>query len=273
MYIIIPIKQVPETGDVQMDKESGTMIRSGSKSIVNPLDLYALEAGLRLKALHGGRVVAITMGPASAVKALKEALSMGCDEALHLSDRAFGGSDTWATSYVLSKAIEKLGKPDLIITGERATDGDTGQVGPALASWLDMTLVSYVSSLEMEDGTHLLAERLIEEGYQKVRATLPAVLTVVKEIACPRLPTLAGKKRSMVTPIPVWTAMDIGADPACIGLKGSPTRVVKIESPSVSRHCKVVHALDDASTADAVEQLFSFLEERGLAPQRGGQHA
>jgi len=273
MYIIIPIKQVPETSDVQMDKETGTMIRSNSKSIVNPLDLYALETGLRLKELHGGRVVALTMGPPSAVKVLKEAIAMGCDEAVHLSDRAFGGSDTWATSYVIAKAIERLGKPDLIITGERATDGDTGQVGPAIASWLDMALVSYVSSVEIVEGQHLVAERLIEEGYQKVRSSLPAVLTVVKEIASPRLPTLSGKKRSIAATIPVWGVKDIDADLSCIGLKGSPTRVVKIETPKVSRHCQIVHAGDDASIADAVEKLFVFLDERNLLSKQGGQHA
>ena len=273
MYIIIPIKQGPETSDVQMDKESGTMIRSGSKSIVNPLDLYALEAGLRIKEEHGGRVVAVTMGPPSAVKVLKEAIAMGCDEAVHLSDRAFGGSDTWATSYVIAKAVEKLGVPDRISTGERATDGDTGQVGPALASWLDMALVSYVSSVEIVGDTHLVAERLIEEGYQRVRSSLPVVLTVVKEIAIPRLPTLSGKKRSMAAAIPVWGAKEIDADLSCIGLKGSPTRVVKIATPTVTRRCTVVHAPDDASVTEAVGQLLAFLEERDLSPNRGGSYA
>lgn len=273
MNIIIVIKQVPETGDVQMDKDTGTMIRSSSKSIVNPLDLYALETGLRLKELHGGTVTALTMGPASAVKVLKEAIAMGCDSAVHLSDRAFGGSDTWATSYALAKAIEKLGIPDLVIGGERATDGDTSQVGPALASWLDMALVTYVSSVAVVEGTHLVAERLIEEGYQKVRSTLPALITVVKEIASPRLPTLSGKKRSMASAIPVWGAKDIGADLSCIGLKGSPTRVVKIESPSVTRHCMLVHATDDASVTEAVDKLLLFLEERDLLPNKGAFHA
>ena len=273
MNIIIAIKQVPETSDVQMDKETGTMIRSGSKSIVNPLDLYALETALMLKELHGGTVTVLTMGPASAVKVLKEAIAMGCDKAVHLSDRVFGGSDTWATSYVLAKAVEKLGIPDLIITGERATDGDTGQVGPALASWLDMALISYVSSVDIVEGDHLVAERLIEEGYQKVRSKLPALITVVKEIASPRLPTLSGKKRSIASTIPVWGAEDIGCDVSFIGLKGSPTRVVKIETPSVTRHCTVVQTTDDASITEAVDQLFSFLEEKNLLPKKGENHA
>jgi electron transfer flavoprotein beta subunit len=166
-----------------------------------------------------------------------------------------------------------LGIPDLIITGERATDGDTGQVGPALASWLDMALISYVSSVKVVDGEHLLAERLIEEGYQQVHSTLPALITVVKEIASPRLPTLSGKKRAIASTIPVWGAQDIGCDVSCIGLKGSPTRVVKIETPSVTRHCTFVHATDDASITLAVDQLFTFLDARNLLPKKGASHA
>lgn len=273
MHIVIPIKQVPETSDVQMDKQTGTMIRNGSKSIVNPLDLYALETGLKLKEKQGGRVTVITMGPASASKVLKEAIAMGCDDAIHLSDRAFGGSDTFSTSYVLAKAIEKLGKPDLIISGERATDGDTGQVGPAMAAWLDMALVSYVSSVKSIDSQTLVAERLIEEGYQLVQAKLPVLLTVVKEIASPRLPTLSGKKRAIESDIPVWTAKDIDADPTCIGLKGSPTRVVKIETPTLTRRCEMAYATDDASTKEAVDQLFAFLDKRNVFNAQGGSNA
>ncbi len=129
MHSIVLIKQVPQTSDVQMDKETGTMIRSGSAAILNPLDVYALETALRIKDNSGGRVTVITMGPVSAVKVLKEAIAMGADDVYHLNDRAFAGSDTWATSYVLAKAIQKIGIPDLVITGgERATDGDTARL-------------------------------------------------------------------------------------------------------------------------------------------------
>ncbi|MFA6785037.1 MAG: electron transfer flavoprotein subunit beta/FixA family protein [Sphaerochaeta sp.] len=271
MHIVVPIKQVPETSNVQMDKESGTMIRSGSDAIVNPLDLYALETALQIKERHGGKITVITMGPAKAIKVLKEAIAMGCDEALHLSDRAFGGADTWATSYTISKAIEKLDKVDLIIAGERATDGDTGQVGPGLASWLGMSLVTYTSHIEEITDSYLVAERLLEEGYVKVKANLPTVLTVVKEIAIPRLPTLKGKKRAMKMEIPLWGAKELACDPNNLGLQGSPTRVVRIESPKLTRTCTVVRATDEASTHEAVDQLLQFLADKNLLPRRKDQ--
>ncbi|AEV27957.1 electron transfer flavoprotein, beta subunit [Sphaerochaeta pleomorpha str. Grapes] len=264
MYIVVPIKQVPETSNVQMDKETGTMIRSASEAIVNPLDLYALETALQIKERTGGRITVITMGPLGAAKVLKEAIAMGCDDAIHLSDRAFGGSDTWATSYTLASAIRKLGKVDLVIAGERATDGDTGQVGPGLASWLDMGLVTYTSHIEELTDTYLIAERLLEEGYQKVKATLPVVLTVVKEIAIPRLPTLKGKKRAMHMTIPLLGAKDLGLENADLGLLGSPTRVVKIESPKISRACTVVKATDDSSIQEGIDKLMLFLASKEL---------
>ncbi|MCK9548749.1 MAG: electron transfer flavoprotein subunit beta/FixA family protein [Sphaerochaeta sp.] len=264
MHIIVPIKQVPQSSDVKMDPVTGTMIRSARSSVLNPLDLYALEAALLLKERHGGTVTAVTMGPPSALQILKEALSMGSDRAIHLTDRLFGGGDTYATSYVLAKAIEKIGTFDLIITGERATDGDTAQVGPGIAAWLDLALATYVSTITASNGTHLTVERLIEEGYQRVQVELPALLTVVKEIAIPRLPTLRGKKRAMATVIETWDAASIEADRTKIGLKGSPTRVVKIETPKVARSCEAHHADGDEATLAAVDRLLDFLEERNL---------
>ncbi|HCU30332.1 MAG TPA: electron transfer flavoprotein subunit beta [Sphaerochaeta sp.] len=272
MHIIVPIKQVPQTSDVQMDKQTGTMIRSSSASILNPLDLYAISTALQLKDRCQARVSVITMGPQSAVKVLKEAIAMGCDDAVHLTDRAFGGSDTWATSYILSLAVKKLGIPDLIITGERATDGDTAQVGPALASWLGLPAITYVSKIETVDDTFLVIERLMEEGYQKVRTTLPALLTVVKEISSVRLPTLSGKKRAMASSIAVWDAQALDADSRFIGLKGSPTKVVKIDVPKVGRNCIVAKVEDDASLVAAVDQLMAFLDEKDLLPKGGAHH-
>lgn len=247
-----------------MDPVTGTMIRSGRSSTLNPLDLYALEAAFRLTEAHGGSVTVVTMGPDSAANILKEALSMGAERAIHLTDRPFGGSDTYATSYVLSRAIEKIGSYDLVITGERATDGDTAQVGPGIAAWLDLGLVTYVSSIEEATSTHLVAERLVEEGYQRVQVALPALLTVVKEIAIPRLPTLKGKKRAMASTIERWDAEAIEADRSRIGLKGSPTRVVKIETPKVARSCTIYHADGDEATLAAVDHLIDLLEEQQL---------
>jgi len=162
MKIIVPIKQVPETSNVKMDKETGTMIREGVESIINPLDLYAIETegvesiinpldlyaietAIRLKEQFCSEVTVISMGPGKAIEAIKEAIAMGCDNGVLLSDRKFSGSDTWATSYVLSQGIKKIGNFDLILCGERATDGDTAQVGPGIASFLDLPLSSIIS--------------------------------------------------------------------------------------------------------------------------------
>jgi len=264
MNIIVAIKQVPETSNVKMDPVTGTMLRSGVETVVNPLDLYAIETALRLRDQLGGRVTVLTMGPAQAVKALKEALAMGCDDAVLVSDRKFGGSDTWATSYTLSKAIQKIGAFDLILTGERATDGDTAQVGPGIAAWLDLPLATYVAHIQEATATGLRVDRLVEEGYQELRIPLPALITVVKEIAAPRLPTLRGKKKAMAAVIPVFSTENLDLDPACIGLKGSPTKVVKIETPKVSRGGTVVLAADDQGVVQAVDQLMQYLIAKEL---------
>jgi electron transfer flavoprotein beta subunit len=268
LNIIVPIKQVPETSNVKMDPETGTVIRAGVETVVNPLDLYALETALRLKEAEGGTVTVLTMGPPAAVKALKEAVAMGCDQAVLVSDRKFGGSDTWATSYTLAQAIKKIGDYDLIIAGERATDGDTAQVGPGIASWLDIPAVTYVARIESiasREGTvRMRAERLVEEGYQIVSVPLPCLLTVVKEIASPRLPTLSGiiKARQMV--IPVFSTENMELDPASLGLKGSPTKVVKIDSPKLTRGGTTVRANDDEAVVAAVDKLVEFLDAKGL---------
>lgn len=265
MRIIVPIKQVPETKSVKMDEATGTVIREGVASIVNPLDLYAIEAAIRLRTEHSGEVVAISMGPPKAITALKEAIAMGVDSAVLLSDSTFAGSDTWATSYILAKAIDRIGQFDMIICGERATDGDTGQVGPGIAAFLDLPVVSYVSRIgQIAEGKCTL-DRLVEEGYEVLSAELPLVLTVVKEVSQPRLPTLRGKLRAKQLDIPIWTKDDLDADTSCIGLKGSPTRVVKISKPKVTRTCEKVTANDDDSIASAVSGLADFLNSRGVA--------
>ncbi|MGE4584612.1 MAG: electron transfer flavoprotein subunit beta/FixA family protein [Sphaerochaeta sp.] len=273
MHIVVPIKQVPQTSDVQMDKQTGTMIRSGSSSILNPLDIYALETALRIKEQCNGRVTVLTMGPESAVKVLKEAVAMGADAMVHLCDRAFAGSDTWATSRILAAAIRNIGPFDLILTGERATDGDTAQVGPAIASWLDLPVLSYVASIDEIDEPFVLVKRLVEEGYQQVRSELPLLMTVVKEIAIPRLPTLRGKKRAIEMQITRWNAENLGLEMQGIGLKGSPTKVVKIETPKVSRQCRMVKAERDEEIHDAVAQLIAFLDERELLGKGDVDHA
>jgi len=264
MNIIIPIKQVPETSNVKMDPETGTMIRDGVESIINPLDLYAIEVGIQLKEENGGKVTVITMGPPSASKALKEAIAMGCDDGILVTDRKFAGSDTWSTAYVLAEAIKKIGDYDLVLAGERATDGDTGQVGPNIAAELDLTLGTYISKVEEVDKDKIIVERLLEEGYEKLELPLPTLLTVVKEISYPRLPTLRGKQRAKKTELPTLTVKDMDFDETKLGLKGSPTRVVKIETPKVTRGGTIVSAKDDDQLEEAVDKLVEFLKTKEI---------
>jgi electron transfer flavoprotein beta subunit len=266
LNIVVPIKQVPESSNVKMDPETGTVIRAGVETVVNPLDLYALEASLRLRERYGGTVTAVSMGPPQAARALKEAVAMGCDKGALLSDRKVGGSDTCATSYALAQMIKSIGEYDVIVTGERATDGDTAQVGPGIASWLGLPVVSYVSKIEEVKDGRILTERLVEEGYQQLSTALPCLLTVVKEVATPRLPTLKGKIRSMELNVPVYTAQDIKLDPDRVGLKGSPTKVVKIDTPKVTRSGRALTAQDDISIEAAADAFIDLIEKKGLLP-------
>lgn len=231
MNIIICIKQVPETTEVRINPETNTLIREGVKSIINPFDMYAIEEGVRLKEKFGGKVTAVTMGPPQADAALKEAISLGVDEGILISDRAFAGSDTWATSYTLSEAIKKIGSFDLIICGKQASDGDTAQVGPGISSHLDIPQVTYVKKIEGINKKFMCVERMMEEGFEIIEAPLPALITVVKEINEPRLPSLKGMMRAKQAKITVWTQKELNLDSQKIGLCGSPTQVVKIFTP------------------------------------------
>lgn len=264
MNIIIPIKQVPETSNVKMNEKTGTMIREGVESIINPLDLYAIEVGIQLKEEHGGKVIVISMGPPSVEKDLREAISMGCDEGILVTGKEFKGSDTWATSFVLSKSIQNIGNYDLILTGERATDGDTGQVGPGIGSFLDIPLATYVSKIIEITDKNIIVERLIEDGYETIKMPLPALLTVVKEISYPRLPTLRGKQKAKKIEIPVWSADNMKLDKAKLGLEGSPTRVIKISHPKVTRSGMIVKPTDEVSLLKATNQLIKFLQKKEL---------
>jgi len=262
MRIIVPIKQVPETNAVRMDESTGTMIREGVEAIVNPLDLYSIELAIRLREEHGGEVIGVSMGPPKAATALREAISMGLDSGVLVSDKAFAGSDTWATSYVLAAAIRKIGNFDLIICGERATDGDTGQVGPGIAAFLDLPVVSYVSKFDSLSSDACRVHRLVENGYELVEMELPGVLTVVKEVADPRLPTLRGKQKARRTDIPSWSAKDLDVNAGDLGLAGSPTRVVKNFRPSVARKCIKHVVVDEGTLHKAVDELVDFLQNK-----------
>jgi electron transfer flavoprotein beta subunit len=231
MNIIVCIKQVPNTADVKIDPKTNTLIREGVESIINPFDTYAIEEAVRLKEKFGGNATVISMGPPQAEAALREAISLGCDEAILISDRAFAGSDTWATSYTLSQAIKKIGAFDLILCGKQASDGDTAQVGPGIATHLDIPQITYVKKIEEIKDARARVERLVEEGYEVVETSMPCLFTVVKEINTPRLPSLKGKMRAKSAQVIKWGAGDLNCDPKQIGLDGSPTKVVRIFNP------------------------------------------
>jgi len=231
MNIVICLKQVPGTTEVKIDPETNTLVREGIKNIVNPFDTYALEEGVRLKERYGGRVTAITMGPRQAEEMLLEAISSGADEAILISDTAFAGSDTLATSYTLATAVNKIKDYDLIICGRQTLDGDTGQVGPELAEMLGIPFAAYVSKVEEIENGHMQVERMVEDGHEIVEMPLPGVMTVVKEINVPRLPSLRGLARAKSAAIPTWTAEDLGIDKNRAGLPGSATRVIRVFFP------------------------------------------
>jgi electron transfer flavoprotein beta subunit len=265
LKILIPIKQVPETSSVKLDEKTGTMIREGTESIINPLDLFAVEAGLMLKEKYEGNVTVISMGPQTAEKALKEAVSMGCDNGILLTGKEFAGSDTWATSYAIAETIKNSADFDLIICGERATDGDTGQVGPGIASFLDVPLATYVCRIESVCGGYIVVERLIESGYEKLRLQLPSLITVTKEIASPRLPTLRGKQRAKALSILNLSASAAGINKSKVGLYASPTRVVKIETPKITREGSIITVSNDLENiSEACDEFVEFLKKRNL---------
>jgi len=231
MNIIVCIKQVPETQEVRLDPVTHTLKREGVKSIINPFDLYALEEGLRVREARGGRVTVLTMGPPQAESALREALTYGADQAVLLSDKAFAGADTWATSLTLARGIAKLGGADLVFCGKQAIDGDTAQVGPEVATFLDIPYVSWARRLEFAADGLLRVERLLDHGYDLLEVDLPALITVVKEINEPRVPSFKAKLKAKSAPIPVYGAADLDLDPATVGLTGSYTQVVKVFPP------------------------------------------
>lgn len=260
MNIVVCLKQVPGTTEVKINPETNTLIRQGIKNIINPFDSYALEEGVRLKEKYGGKVTAISMGPPQAVDMLKEAISLGADEAVLLSDRAFAGADTWATAYTLAGAVKKLGQIDLIICGRQSTDGDTAQVGPEMAEMLGAAFTAYVGLIEEITATGMRVKRMIDEGHEVIQSTLPAVITVTKEINIPRLPSLRGMMKAKSAKIPTWTLQDLGLDPNKVGLNGSFTRVVKIFTPQRVKKAEMIQGEPEVQ----VTYLIGKLKEGGL---------
>lgn len=259
MKIVACIKQVPDTKEVRIDPETGTMIREGVPSIINPFDLYAVETALQLRDRFGGEVVVVTMGPPQAADALRETIAMGADQGILVSDRAFAGSDTLATSYTLAKAMEKIGGVDLIITGKQAIDGDTAQVGPGVAVNLDRPFIAFVGKIEEATEKTLTVARLMEDGHDILEVELPAVISVVKEIGEPRMPSVRGKMKARSWQPVMWTAADLGADEKRIGLSGSPTQVARIFTPKSRGKGEMIEAETPDQYAEIVADKLSHL--------------
>jgi electron transfer flavoprotein beta subunit len=256
MQIIVCIKQVPDAKDVRLDPKTNTLAREGVESIMNPYDRHALEEAVAIKEQVGGSVTVLTMGPPQAEAVLREAISCGADEGVLVSDRAFAGADTWATSYTLAQAIQSLGSSDLVLCGKQAIDGDTAQVGPGLAQRLQVPFVTCVQKTRAVTVDSIEVERMMDDGFDVVRLPLPALMTVVKDINEPRVASLKGKMRAKKVEIKKLSAADIGADPQCIGLAGSPTQVVRVFSPEPRGNRQIF----SGSLAEQVDQLVDCLK-------------
>ena len=260
MNILVCVKQVPDTTEIKIDPGTNTLIRAGVPSIVNPFDAYALEMAVRLKEKAGGKITVVSMGPAQAKEALKSCLAVGADQAFLVTDRAFGGSDTLATSYILSCAVKKMeedqGAPfDFIFCGKQAIDGDTGQVGPSLAQHLGLARVTYAVDCEWND-EHLEVKREYDEGYDILKCPIPALVTVSKPSYEPRYPTIRSKMAAGRAVIGEITAADLEIDLSKAGLKGSPTKVKKTFTPVHNKQgVKIQEETDEQSALKLVQLM------------------
>jgi electron transfer flavoprotein beta subunit len=260
MRIVACIKQVPDTADVRIHPERGTLIREGVRSILNPLDEHAVEAAVALRERTGGEAIALSMGPPQADATVREALARGCDRGVLLTDRAFSGADTWATSYTLARAVQAIGGVRLVLCGKQAIDGDTAQVGPAMAAHLGWPQGTYVRRIDELSEDRAVVERLTDWGDETLSIGLPAVLTVLKDLNVPRLPSLASQMKARRSEIERWGPDAIGGDAAQFGLSGSPTRVVRVFAPPPRGECVVW----DSEPEDAADRLVDALHGRGL---------
>lgn len=253
MNIVVCIKQVPDTNEVKIDPITGTLIREGVPSIINPDDKNALEEALVLKEKYNANVTVISMGPPQAEKALREALAMGADEAILITDRAFAGADTLATSRALAEAIKKL-PYDIVFAGRQAIDGDTAQVGPEIAEHLNLPQVTYVEKVEFE-GEKLKVRRALEDGYEIIRVKTPVLLTAIKELNVPRYMNIKYIYEAFRKEIKFWNANDIDLDRSMLGLLGSPTKVRKSMTKEAKGKGEVVNMPPKEAASLAIAKL------------------
>ncbi|MCK5915196.1 MAG: electron transfer flavoprotein subunit beta/FixA family protein [Deltaproteobacteria bacterium] len=259
MKIVVLIKQVPDTAEVTLDRKTGNLIREGVESIVNPDDRQALGLALQLKDDYQATITDLSMGPPQAVDVLSEALGMGCDEAVLLTDRAFAGADTWATSTTLGKALEKIGNFDLVLCGYQAIDGDTAQTGPQIAEYLNLPQACYINNIEKVEGDKIIVTRCRDDVRERLAISLPALLTVSHITVSPRYPAMSNliNACSEKAPIKIWNAADIGALNHEMGMEGSLTQVIKTFSPKTSRAGEIL----EGDVPEVVNSLLGKMRE------------
>lgn len=263
MNVIVLIKQVPDPREYVRVREDGTLDRERARAVINDCDKNALEAALQLKEKLNSRVVAVSMGPLKAEDALREALAMGVDDAFLISDRRVRGSDTLATSYVLYKAIEKLGPYDLILCGAESSDGGTAQVGPELAEFLGIPQATFVEKFEV-NGNYVELKRRVDGGFERLRIRMPALLTILKDVNNPRATSFSGILKAVKKPVVTWSLEDIGAEVDKVGLAGSPTKIMRIEKVSLQRRRILI---EGERVEEIVSNLLRKLQEDGIIPE------
>lgn len=261
MHILACVKQTPKSDNVKIDPATGCLIRSGAESAMNPFDEYALEEAVCLKEQLGGTVSVITMGPPAAENVLRDSIARGADKVYQLGDMAFAGSDTWATSYALSKGAEKINaleKIDIILCGKQTNDSDTGHIGPQISAWLQWPNAAFVRRVVQADEKGITVERLTEDGTDELYLPYPCVISVVKEISDPRVRSVKGRLAAKRAEVVKWTADDIGADKIKLGLKNCPTRVVKSFAPQRDSSAVVI---EGANGKEKAAKLVDLLKE------------
>ena len=257
MNIIVCVKQVTGTEGLRRIAETNQSIREEVEGMINPYDLYAVEEGLRIKEQTGGKVTVLSMGIAKSAGMLRETIGLGVDEAILMNDQAFAGADTLATAYALSMGIRKIGQYDLILCGKQTFDGETAQVAPSLAEKLGIPHVTCVRKIEEIHEGYIRCQRMTEDGHQVIEMKLPAVLSVVKEINEPRLPSLKSMMKAKKAVIPVWTADEVQADKDLCGLKGSPTRIIRTVLPVRDRQSEMIEGEPAEQAGKLVDKLLS----------------
>jgi len=259
MNIIVCIKQVPSSNEVHLDPVTHTLVRDGRNSVINPFDSFAVEEAVRIKEALGGKVTVLSMGIPAVESLLRDAVSRGADEAVLLTDRAFAGADTLATSYALSLGVQAIGAYDLILCGKMAVDGDTAQIGPELAETLGIPHVTEVRSILSISEQELICLKVSDGEEQQLKVKLPALLTVLKDINMPRLPSIPGVKRGLAAECRILSATDVAADKDRCGLSGSPTQVVATFVPQRNQATVEIYG----SAAEQASELISILQLTG----------